>query len=332
VLVLFALAATFFIPYEYETGGRLELKPWDQRDIYSESPGIVEKVEVDGGRWVEAGTVLASMSSYRESAEVDSLRAQIQRQEALLQKLLTTPREEEVELAAKKYAAARVRERYADSEAKRMEVLRKNGNVSETDYDDAMRRRDVSIQETLELKANLDLVEEGPHPQEIEAARAEVKRLQAELTRQEERLRRTQLVSPIAGRLEQLNLSDLSGKYLDNGDLYTTVIDDRVLRAEIEVPEADLPLVAIGDRAKLKLWAYPDRIFVGQVVDIEPAVEQEEFGRVSRVQVRLPNENGLHRAGMTGYGKISGELESVALAFTHRLVRFFSVEVWSWIP
>ena len=145
-------------------------------------------------------------------------------------------------------------------------------------------------------------------------------------------MRRTQLVSPIAGRLEQLNLSDLSGKYLDNGDLYTTVIDDRVLRAEIEVPEADLPLVAIGDRAKLKLWAYPDRIFVGQVVDIEPAVEQEEFGRVSRVQVRLPNENGLHRAGMTGYGKISGELESVALAFTHRLVRFFSVEVWSWIP
>lgn len=332
ILLLLALASTFFIPYEYETGGRLELKPWERREIYSESPGIVENVEVDGGSWVQAGTVLAQMSSYRESAEVDSLHAQIQKQDAVLQRLLTTPREEEVELAAKKYAASKVRERFSESEAKRMEVLRKAGNVSETEYDDAMRRREVTIQETLELKANLDLVEEGPHPQEIEAARAELKRLQAELTRQEERLQRTQLVSPIAGRLEELNLSDLTGKYLDNGDLYTAVINDTVIRAETEIPEADLPLVHIGDRARLKLWAYPDKIFVGEVVEIEPAVQQEQFGRVSRVHVRLPNENGEHKAGMTGYGKISGQMESVALAFTHRLVRFFSVEVWSWIP
>jgi putative peptide zinc metalloprotease protein len=332
ILLLLALGASFFIPYEYETGGRLELKAWDRREIYSESPGIVEKVEVDGGRWVEAGTVVAAMSSYRESAEVDSLRAQIQRQEAVLQELLTTPRKEEVELAAKKYEAARVREKFAEAEANRMERLRKDGNVSETEYDEAMRRREVAIQETLELKANLDLVSEGPHPQEIEAARAELKRLQAELARQEERLLRTRLVSPISGRLEQLNLADLTGKYLDDGDLYTAIIDDRVLRAEIEVPESDLPLVAIGDRARLKLWAYPDRILVGEVVDIEPAVERKDFGHVSRVHVRVPNEDGVYRAGMTGYGKLSGQLESVALAFTHRLVRFFSVEVWSWIP
>jgi len=332
LLLLLALGSTFFIPYEYETGGRLELKPWERREIYSESPGIIETVDVEGGNWVEMGTVLAQMSSYRESAEVDSLRAQIQKQEAILQKLLTTPREEEVELAAKKYAAAQVRERFAESEAKRMERLRKDGNVSETEYEDAMRKHEVAIQEALELKANLDLVEEGPHPQEIEAARAELKRLQADLTRQEERLERTRLVSPIAGRLEELNLTDLTGKYLDNGDLYTAVINDTVLRAEVEIPEADLPLVAIGDRARLKLWAHPDKIYVGEVVEIEPAVQQEEFGRVSRVHVRLPNEKGEHKAGMTGYGKISGQMESVALAFTHRLVRFFTVEVWSWIP
>jgi putative peptide zinc metalloprotease protein len=332
ILFLLALATTFFIPYEYETGGRLEVKARERREIYSESPGIVERVEADGGRWVEAGAVLAAMSSYRESGEVDSLRAQVERQEAQLQKLLTTPRKEEVELAAKQYEAARVRERFAESESKRMEALRKAGNVSETDYDDAMRKHEVAIQETLEYKANLDLITQGPHPQEIEGARAELKRLQAELVREEERLRRTQLVSPISGRLEQLDLVELTGKYLDDGDLYTAIIDDRVLRAEVEIPESDLPMVAIGDRARLKFWAYTDQVFSGEVYDIDPSVEQETIGRVSRVRIRVPNEAALLKTGMTGYGKIAGRSESLALAFTHRLVRFFALEVWSWIP
>ncbi len=332
LVLLLLLGSTFLIPYEYETGGPFTLEAWDRREIYSESPGIVEKVEVNGGQWVEAGTVLAAMSSYRESGEVDSLRAQIERRDAELQRLLTTPRKEEVVLAEKKYEAARVKERFAENEAKRVEALSKDGNVSATAYDAAMQRRDVAVQETLELKASLDLVRQGPHPQEIEAARAELKRLQAELGRQEERLRRTHLVSPMAGRLETLDLDNLAGKYLDDGDLYTAIIDDTVLRAEVEVPESDLPLVAIGDRARLKLWAYPDRIFLGKVVDIEPLVEQETIGRITRVHVRISNDDGRLKVGMTGYGKILGKMESVALAFTHRLVRFFSVEVWSWIP
>lgn len=333
VLFLGVLAAMFFIPYEYETTGGLELKPWERRELYSEFPAIVEEVIIDGGEWVEPGAVLATMSSYREQGDVDSLLAEIEREEARLQKLLTTPRDQEVELALKQYEAARVRERFAVAEAERLESLRAQGNVSQADFDEAMRRRDVAIQETLELKANLDLVKEGPHPQEIEAARAEIKRLRAELARGEERLKRTRLVAPIPGRLDRLDLRELEGKYLDDGDLYVSIIDDTVMKAEIEVPQPDVPMVKVGDRARLKLWAYPDRTFIGEVLAIEPVEETSEgVGVVSRVQVRLPNDEGLFRAGMTGYGKVGGRAETVALAFTHRFVRFFQVEVWSWIP
>ena len=332
VILITLLIISFFVPYDYETGGVVELSASDRREVYSESPGIVEEVLIDGGQWVTAGTVIARMSSYREVAQVESTSASIKREQAELEKLLTTPRKEEVTLAEQQYEAARIRERFARSQLVRAQQLYKEGNVSTEDYEEKKRLLDVAVVDKAEASTNLELVKEGPHPEEIEAARAEIMRLEADLKGYQERLKRTQLVATIDGRLESLNLNELTGKYLDNGDLYTAVINDRFLRAEIEIPEADVPMVVIGDGARLKLWAYPDRYFRGQVVDIEPVVEQEAFGRVARVFVEIPNENGLLKPGITGYGKIMGVHETLALAFTHRLVRFFRVEMWSWIP
>jgi hypothetical protein len=80
------------------------------------------------------------------------------------------------------------------------------------------------------------------------------------------------------------------------------------------------------------VWAYPDRIFEGEVAEIDRAVTEETFGEVVIVSAIIPNSEGLLQTGMTGFGKVDGGTKFVIVAFTRMLVRFFLVELWSWIP
>ena len=51
-----------------------------------------------------------------------------------------------------------------------------------------------------------------------------------------------------------------------------------------------------------------------------------------RVVTRIANPDELLKSELTGYAKIRGETQPAALAFTRMLRRFFTLELWSWIP
>ena len=46
----------------------------------------------------------------------------------------------------------------------------------------------------------------------------------------------------------------------------------------------------------------------------------------------IDNAEALLKTELTGYAKVRGETQPAALAFTRMLVRFFHVELWSWLP
>lgn len=320
------------LPYPYETGGSCELMPIQSRELYAQTSGIVEQVLYEGGERLQAGVMIARQSSYRQEQQVAITRAAIERQQANLDKLLNTPRREEVTIADRELQVAVAEEKFQRSELTRQRELLRRGFTSEQQYEATESKLEVDRQQVQKQQANLDLIKTGPYPQDIEAARAELERLKAQLVLDEELLARTRLIMPIDGRLTNLKLRNLTGKYLEEGDLFTTVQDDRVLWTEISVPEADLPFVAVGAGARLKLWAYSQRYFTGKVTQIDTATSDTPTGRVVKVILEVPNPEGLLKPGMTGYAKIAAEEEPLAVAFTHRLVRFVTVEMWSWLP
>jgi multidrug efflux pump subunit AcrA (membrane-fusion protein) len=89
-----------------------------------------------------------------------------------------------------------------------------------------------------------------------------------------------------------------------------------------------------GASVRIKIWTYPDRIFTGTVSEIAPAVdsEHENGGEVLKVTTFIDNKDGLLKSGMTGFGKIDGGTKPVIVAFSRAIVRFFLIEVWSWLP
>ena len=71
-----------------------------------------------------------------------------------------------------------------------------------------------------------------------------------------------------------------------------------------DVFEQDLALVKRGAKATLRVDAYPDRAFPGQVTFIYPTLNTET--RTARVRVELANADGMLKPGMYGTVQIGG--------------------------
>jgi Membrane-fusion protein len=188
-------------------------------------------------------------------------------------------------------------------------------------------------------KANLDFVMSGPHPQEIESARQELEVAKARLKELEQdtkytqvQLERRTLITPFDGRITTSNLTQKVGSYLDQGEVFVKIEDDRTIRGEIDIPEPDLGEFEVGTPVKIKLLAYPNQIILGKVIVIEPTITETDQGRFIKTVVEIPNDEGGFKPGMTGYAKIEGEVKPLIFSFTRPLTRFFQVEMWSWIP
>ena len=108
--------------------------------------------------------------------------------------------------------------------------------------------------------------------------------------------------------------------------------DTRIVQAEIDMPETDISLIRPGDKVRVKAWGYTDREIPGTVTDVSPAAEERDYGQVVRVKASIPNTDAFLRPGMSGYAKVEGLEMRVWDAYLRFFIRFFTVEVWSWIP
>ena len=331
-LVAVLLIAILFLPYPYETGGEAEIFPIAQHEIYAEADGVIEQVHYRGGEWVSQGTVVAEMANHRQKKDIMTTQASIQVKERDIDRLRSTPSAESIRLAEEQLTTARLELRYSVEEVDRIEKIFTKGMVSVQSFDDAKKQRDLHRQTVEEKRASLDALKAQINPNEIASAKAELQKLREDLTFYEEQLRRTRLHMPITGRIATTKLQDLRNKYLEEGQLFCTVEDTRQVRVEIAVPEAEIDEFAVGNPVRLRTWAEPGRIFNGAVAEIAPQTTEKTYGNVVMVIAILSNPDGALKTGMTGYAKIRGEETLVGIAFTKALVRFFLIEVWSWLP
>jgi len=101
---------------------------------------------------------------------------------------------------------------------------------------------------------------------------------------------------------------------------------------QIDLPEDDVGAVQTGAKVTARLPAFANEDFDGQVTVIESMVTEVEFSPVIRVTALIQNPDGRLRTGMSGYAKITSEEMPVWKVLSLGIVRFFKVEVWSWLP
>lgn len=319
-------------PYSYEVGGEFLVQPSVRAEARARTAGEIISLTVAKGDWVETNQVLAVISNWDEARDVNLNEADGARLRADLETMMAGARPEQIAVAAEVFRTAEMQADIAARELTRMEPLFAAGTIPERELLEARDAHDVSLSRRNEAQANLDLAKSKPAESEINAQLAAIARNDEERAFARLMLENTYIRSPISGQV----VSDLTktpiGAYMATGALFAEIEDNRTVIVEINLPEVTVNNVAIGAEAELRLWSAADASLYGTVSAIAPRAEPTDLGPVVRVQVEIANPDGRLAANMTGFGKISaGELPAWQV-FSRAIYRFFTIELWSWLP
>jgi len=95
--------------------------------------------------------------------------------------------------------------------------------------------------------------------------------------------------SPISGEVLKADLD--KGSLVGPRTPIAIVGDISKVKVRIEIAEVDYPKVKIGDKAILKVDAYPDKEFEGKLTELDKYVNPQT--RAAQAEIEVPNEEGL---------------------------------------
>lgn len=321
-----------FLPYAFEVGGEFTVQPGEISQVRARTDGEIIELRVRQGDWVEKGQVMAVLSNWDELRDIAVREAEIAKLEAHMETLTLGARPEEIALAEQAVTGAEVKLDIAKRNYDRQETLFNSGTISQVALDQAKGAVALAVSELKNAETQLDLINSGARESEIAAARADIARNQEDLSFAQQQLENTNIRAVTDGRIVSSFEEVPVGAYLTVGGLFAELEDNRVVYASIDVPETEIDEVEIGATAELKLWSDSGDPIFGTVLRIAPKAEEREFGQVIPVTVEVPNEDGRLATSLTGFGKVGASERPVWAAFTRLIVRFFQVELWSWVP
>ncbi len=268
----------------------------EESTLSAEVEGRVERILADVGDNVKEGQVLVTLSTVELKLELDRQRAIVSQVRARLGLAPDDPLPRDPnKVAFVVRAAAQLFE--TEQRFRRAEQLQRDGLVSQEQYDEASARfkgaraaHEEALQEVEQLKAQL---------QASEAARD----LAAK------KLEDASIRAPFPGAVKERRVSP--GEYLTVQSPVAVIVRTDQLRARLAVPEKYSGSLQIGATVEVKVEAYPNEVFQGRLVRINPAVEQES--RSFEAEALLPNPTRRLRPGFFVQASIPSELEEKAL-------------------
>lgn len=347
-------------------------------DIENEQLTRTQQIEAQQAAVAQQQSLLNGLLSTPRPEEVSVVQQKVEVARRALDKARqeTGTAQQEVEVSRQALNTAIARADFSSREAERYQSLLQQGAVSQQDFEDRQRRASVDAtdlaeqqqrlkvselnvesaqrdveqrqQQLAEEQAQLQLVLQGPPSDLVQAARealaeaqAKLRRFQQELKFDQEQLQRTHLHMPMDGRIVTPYLDRKVGSFLEEGDTFATVEDDRNILGELLIPEENTEDVRIGAGVEVRLLAYPKEAILGSVAEVDPSADDFadsagntvlDDNRLVRVIVDMPETDKLLKAGMTGYAKVDGKTMPLIIAFIRPIIRFVQIEFWSWIP
>ncbi len=217
-----------------------------------------------------------------------------------------------------------------------LEMMRANLEMTKDDafddLEDLRREHDIDIDQVEEARANLELIRVGAKPEQIEAAEEKLQGWKDERDYHLDRIEQSIYSMPFDATLVATRLKERIGSYIDKGDLLAVAENTERVIIQVDIPEPDVGYIREQASARCRLPAFMDEDILGRVTAIDSTVTEESSGPVVRISVLVENRDGRLKSGMTGYAKIKSETLPVWEVLSLGIVRFFKLEVWSWLP
>jgi multidrug efflux pump subunit AcrA (membrane-fusion protein) len=234
--------------------------------------GVVAEVLADTGDQVAAGQPLARLDRERPQAAFDAVVAAEAAAQALLAELVAGPRREAIERAEAAVAAAQAEAARAAATATRTRDALAAAAVSIDDEDRASRAATIAAATLRSAQAQLAELTNGTRPEQLDAQRATVARLQAERRRLARDLADLELRAPFAGRVLARTIA--KGEVVAAGAPAFDLVADDGWRIRVGVPmraaergATALAAAAVATRAERPLAFVPTNASLAGAVD-----------------------------------------------------------------
>jgi len=280
--------------------------------------GRILTLTVKEGDRVQPGQTVLTLDTRDVTLAIDRARAEHAAAEAQLRLVQAAARPEDVRQAESQIVTARADQSAAASELSaaeqdlaRFESLLTSNSGSRKQRDDAATRRDIARDRLAGAQSRVRTAEEalarvraGARKEEVDAARARINVVSAQITSLEKGLGDTTLASPVGGVVTE--------KLVEVGEIIAprapalVVVDLDHAWADVFVPEPVVPLLRIGQPATLFTDAGGAGI-AGTITYISPKAEftprnvqtaEERSKLVYRIRISVDNKEGVLKQGM----------------------------------
>jgi HlyD family secretion protein len=255
----------------------------EEVNLSTEQPGRVTAIHVQEGEQVTAGQLLLEIDDERYRTTVEQRQAAVRMQEIAIERQRTALENQRVQW-------------------QRMAELSARDLIDDDSFDTATN--------------NLRLAEI-----DLESGQEQLRQAEAQLAQTEDDLRKTRVYAPIAGTVTSLDIevgeTAISSSTNVPGSSLMTIADTSSILTEVNVDEADIASIRIGQRVEIFAIAFPDDPVEGVIesIAVSAKVAEGEQGRSFAVKIRITDTRGIQlRPGMSCRAEIFTDLRDDVLA------------------
>jgi len=240
--------------------------------VYVASPlaGALESLQVKRGAQVKAGDPLFALESASEKAARDEAERRLAQGRANLEDTKKGKRPSEIESIEAQLKQARAALALSETDFARQEKLVQSGMIAVQDFDRARSARDQDRQRVAQLEADLKTAQLGSRSDQIAAAEANVRALEATLAKAEWELSQKRQAAPQAGLVFDTLYRE--GEWVAAGRPVVALLPPQNIKVRAFVPERQIGAIQPGERVRVTVDGVREP-FIGRVSFISPQAE-----------------------------------------------------------
>lgn len=266
--------------------------PRHRIEVSSRIMGKVAWVGVDKSDRVEKGQLLVRLEDAEFRAQLQQAQAGHDSARARLTELETGSRPEEIQRAKAELERSRADLENAELEHRRLSQLIESGVIAQQLVDDARSRRDMAKATVAVAEKNHLLLEIGPRTEQIQAARAELERSQADISYWQTQLKETEIRAPVSGTILErvVEVGEMVSAYFMGGAVLVALADLNDLQVEMDISQSDFHNISPENGCRMSPIAYPARNYECELDEIAPEANRQRATIEVKVQILKPDQ------------------------------------------
>ncbi len=300
-------AVTKQIPTYFEATGNLASDA--QTDVAPAVAGKIVEVNFDVGSFVQKGALLVRLDDRDARIRIEQTTAAVTQQQKGYEQAIAALRQAQVRLGVKdgetfnietfsQVKSVTAQLVLAEKELQRSQKLLESGDISRSIVDQRRSQRDSLLGQLDEARSNAAVAVRAINSAEaaVATAKSGISAAGTQVDQAKKSLADTTIYSPISGYVSE-RVADV-GEYISPSAPNTkiaTIVRTSTLRLRIDVPEASIGKVTVGQGISLQTSAYPDRNFAGTVARVLPSLNVA--ARTLTVEAEVANSDGMLKPG-----------------------------------